>query len=110
MRELAKVGPMSLAKIQAATTFAMSLLFAIPFLLFGSTMGMAGGEAAGAAMGMMVGMAFVIPIAALVVGFLGGLLSAAIYNLLAGWVGGIEVELAPAGQPSREPDVPSATP
>ena len=50
--------------------------------------------------GMGIAAVIVMPIIYGVLGFIGGIISAAMYNLIAGFVGGIEMEferLTPAG-------------
>lgn len=83
----------------------LGLIF-LPFLLLA---GMAGAFAqhaqqahgasaapAAAVMGLMVGMGIFMPVIYGVMGFVFGVLSAALYNLIARWLGGIEVEIEPA--------------
>jgi hypothetical protein len=43
------------------------------------------------AMGM--GIAFAVPFFYAILGFIGGIIMAAVYNLIAGWTGGIQVEV-----------------
>lgn len=97
-----KLGPMSVAKIYAAMAFVISLLIAIPYGLFiigFSLMGAAGakGDAALAVggMGVVGGIAvmIILPIVYTIIAFIGGLIGAVIYNLFAGFVGGIEIEV-----------------
>ena len=51
------------------------------------------GAAAGLALGMMVFFGLLIPIFYGAMGFILGVVGAAIYNLIAGWLGGIEVDV-----------------
>ena len=46
-----------------------------------------------------IGIAFAMPIFTIVAGFLGGVLTAWLYNLIARWVGGIQLHLEPIGEP-----------
>ena len=48
---------------------------------------------AAAIAGIMIGMGFFMPIIYGVMGFVVGIIGAAIYNLIARWIGGIEVEV-----------------
>jgi hypothetical protein len=96
-----RVRPLSAGKVAG-------LLYALIGLLIGamfSLVGLLGGAAASAAgehegPGMMLGAMFgvgaivLFPIIYGVMGFIGALISAAIYNLVAGIVGGIEVDVA----------------
>jgi hypothetical protein len=48
---------------------------------------------AAAVAGIMFGMGLFMPVIYGVMGFIGGIIGAAIYNLIARWIGGIEVEV-----------------
>lgn len=92
-----RVVPMSVAKVAAT-------LYAILGIIFGgiiSAVSFAGQALApdsgdGGMMGMMFGAAAVVilPIFYACLGFVMSLLMAALYNLVAGWVGGVEVDIA----------------
>jgi hypothetical protein len=88
---------MSVAKISGLCYGALGVCFIPLFLLIGVLGSVAGrqtggpGQAFGAFFG--VGMAIFMPIAYACMGFVMGALGAFIYNLISGWVGGIEVEL-----------------
>jgi hypothetical protein len=97
-----KLGVLSVAKMYAAMAFVISLLIAIPyglFIIIFSLIGAGGarGEAAllvgggGIVMGIIVMIA--IPIMYTLMAFVGGAIGALIYNLFAGFVGGIEIEV-----------------
>ncbi len=47
----------------------------------------------GMAIGLMIVFGLMIPVMYGVMGFIFGVIGAAIYNLIAGWIGGIEVEV-----------------
>lgn len=100
--KIRKLGILSVAKIYAIMMFVISLLIAIPygliviaFSLIGA--GTAGGDKALAlggggvvmGLGVMIGM----PIIYALMGFVFGALGALIYNIFAGIVGGIEIEV-----------------
>jgi len=88
-----RIGPMSLAKISAA-------LYALIGLIIGaivSAASMIGGALGGSEAGMIAmvfGAAAVIllPLLYGCMGFVGALIGASLFNLAAGWVGGIELE------------------
>ena len=63
--------------------------------IVGAAIGSAGGEFPEAYLGMLFGVAAIVVMPLLYggMGFIGGLISAALYNLVAGFVGGLEVEL-----------------
>ena len=97
-----KLGVLSVAKMYAAMAFVISLLIAIPyglFIIIFSLVGAAGtkGDAAfmvgggGIVMGILVMIG--LPIMYTVMAFIGGALGALIYNIFAGFVGGIEIEV-----------------
>jgi hypothetical protein len=97
-----KLGVLSVAKMYAAMACVISLLIAIPyglFIIIFSLIGAAGarGEAGLAVGGMgIIGGILVmigIPILYTVFAFVGGCIGALIYNLFAGFVGGIEIEV-----------------
>ena len=98
MYSLRSVGVLSCAKIMGALYGCLGLIF-VPIFLLAGFAGMAlGREGAGAISGVaMLFMAIVFPFLYAALGFIFGALTAWIYNLVAGWVGGIELELkAPA--------------
>ena len=92
---LRSVGVLSVAKIFGIFHGAMGLLLAPFFLLFSMIAAVAGkhtgAPAFPAAIG--IGLALVMPILYAGMGFLLGAFSAFVYNLVAGWIGGIEMEL-----------------
>jgi hypothetical protein len=96
-----KLGVLSVAKMYAAMAFVISLLIAIPyglFIIIFSLIGASAGGDAGLAvggLGIVGGIAVMIglPIMYTVTAFVGGALGALIYNIFAGFVGGIEIEV-----------------
>jgi hypothetical protein len=94
MRVLKSVGVMSLAKIMGLLYGCMGLIFAPFFLLVGLAGSMAGQQRATPFAGVFgVAFAVMMPILYGAMGFIFGALFAFIYNLLAKWVGGIELEV-----------------
>lgn len=85
---------MSAGKVSGIIAAAIGLLAGLLFLLFGSMMsGIAGAENGGmlAAVGGAMGVVL-LPILYAVIGFIGGVLQAFVYNLAARFVGGIRIE------------------
>lgn len=96
-----KLGILSVAKIYAVMFLVMSLLISIPYglmiIIFGAAM-LGTGEQAGFAAGggsIIIGLLVMIgvPIFYSIMGFIGGIIGALLYNLFAGLVGGIEIEV-----------------
>jgi hypothetical protein len=69
----------------------MYLLFGLLFVPFFLLAGMFSPEGTG---GFGAMFAIAMPLIYAVMGVIGGAIGAALYNLVAGWVGGIEVEIA----------------
>lgn len=82
-----RIDPFSAAKVCAVLYF-LGGLIAVPFFLLMSAV--APNES-----GERFGMAFAIaiPVVYAVMGFIVTLIGAALYNLVSGWVGGVELEL-----------------
>ncbi len=99
MHRVKRFDVLSVAKISGLCYGAMGLLFVPFFLLFGMIAGQAGRQVGSGIPGMGamfgVGMAIMAPIFYAVMGFIMGAIGAFIYNLISGWIGGIEVELEP---------------
>ena len=91
-----RIGPLSAAKISFAL-YAIIGLIVGAFVALISLAGVALGDrgSTGPFLGMALGMGAIIvmPIFYGVLGFLIGLISAAVYNLAAGIVGGVEIDL-----------------
>jgi hypothetical protein len=99
--QIKKLGVLSVAKMYAVLGFVMGLIIGIMYLIFGlifgaMMMGMAGrnGAAAGgfSVLWGIVGLIF-FPIFYSIVSFVAGAIGALIYNLCAGFIGGIEIEV-----------------
>lgn len=100
--KIRRLGVLSVAKMYAVIMLVVSLLIAIPyglFIIIFSLIGAggAGGDAAlaigggGVVMGLVVMIA--LPVTYALMGFIGGAIGALLYNLFAGIVGGIEIEV-----------------
>ncbi len=89
---LKKIPPLPAAKLVAVIYGCFSLIF-IPFFAIAALAGMLSGEeGAGIAAGMGIVMAILMPLMYIAIGFVATLVGCFIYNLAAGWVGGIELE------------------
>ncbi len=99
--QIKKVGVLSYAKITAVLCFIIGLLLGVIYffvaVVFGAMLMGVGGRGGAAAGGFsfVYGLIMLImfPIIYGAVGFISGALGALIYNLLAGMIGGIEIEV-----------------
>jgi len=95
-----RIGVLSLGKLMGLLYAGIGLLFGVLYALVavvggGAMMAMGGGEGAvggGMMMGLGLAAVLVLPIFYGIVGFLGGLLSAFLFNLAAKYTGGLEIE------------------
>lgn len=97
VRRIKRFDPMQLGKMFGVLYAIMGLIF-IPFILLGAFLGSLAPRHAGAppaqfALVFAIGMAVAAPIFYGVMGFLTGLIGGFVYNLVAKWIGGIEVEV-----------------
>lgn len=92
-RRLKSIAPLQLGKILGLLYGLVSLLVIPIFLLVGIGTAIGGGQGSGAPAGVMIGFALVAPFLYAAMGFLTGLIGAFVYNLVASWVGGIEVQV-----------------
>ena len=87
-KRLTHVAPLQLGIVLATLYGIISLIF-VPFILLISIFGAKAQGGAGAFAGGIVFIIF-IPLIYAAMGFIGGVISGAIYNLVAKWSGGIE--------------------
>jgi hypothetical protein len=87
-QRLSRIEPLSAAKIAGVLYLLAGLLF-VPFILVINTFAPSDSTIPG----FGTGLAIVIPVAYAALGFVFTFIGAALYNLVAGWVGGLEVEL-----------------
>jgi protein-S-isoprenylcysteine O-methyltransferase Ste14 len=78
-----RIDPMQAAKMATVIYLILGLVF-VPFLMLASM---------AAPTGFGIGFAIAMPLMYAVFGFVFTLIGAFIYNLVAGWVGGVELEL-----------------
>lgn len=97
-----KFGILSVAKIYALMMFVIALLISIPYGLFiivfslmGASVGSGNEALALGGGGVVVGIVvmFAVPIFYAIIGFIGGIIGALVYNIFAGIVGGVEIEV-----------------
>lgn len=100
MAVVKKIGILSLGKVMAAVYGGFGLIigaFLSLLALLGSALGAGASEQGGAAAlaGLLFGAGAIIiaPLVYGVIGFIGGVITALIYNIAAGVVGGVEIDL-----------------
>jgi hypothetical protein len=112
MHVLKSVGVMSVAKIMGLLYGCMGLIFAPILLLVGVLGSIAGQDKTPFAGVVGIVLAVLMPVLYGVTGFVSGAIGALLYNLLAKWVGGFELELGslPARPVAPYPIIPPASP
>jgi hypothetical protein len=88
---LRRIAPLSTAKVAGVLFALLGVLIGLFGALFGSFFDASAGEGFGGSFGIAA--VFIFPVMYGLLGLIGGLISAFLYNVVAGWVGGIEVEL-----------------
>ena len=93
MHTIKSVGVLSVAKILGVLYFALGLIFMPIFLLAGLAGMMAGGREAAFSGITGIVLAIMMPVLYGGLGFVMGAIMAFLYNLVAKWLGGIEVQV-----------------
>lgn len=97
IKTLKRIPPLQLAKVLGVIYALMALIFVPIFLIVAIASAFAPSQEGMpmAAMGLTFGiiMSIAMPIFYGIFGFISGLIGAALYNLIAKWVGGIQVEV-----------------
>ena len=88
-----RINVLKLAIFQVALMAAFGLLAGVFVLLFGSMFAGAGGNGAGLGFIGGIGAVIFLPILYGIIGFISGAIGAFVYNLVAGVVGGVEIEV-----------------
>lgn len=114
--QVKRVGVLSFAKmlgvVWACLGLIIGIIYGLIFMVFGAAIMASGGGGDGAAVGgvstVVVGLLFIVglPIFYGVFGFIGGAISAVVYNVAAGFVGGVELELESAERVYAAPPQP----
>lgn len=104
---LKSISVFSVGKVMGALYALLGLVIGGLFALISVVGALAGGDGAPVALAMGVGALVIGPIFYGTVGFIGGIIMAALYNLVANFVGGIELELEPSGGHARVAAVPT---
>jgi hypothetical protein len=88
-KQLTSISPLRAGIVLAVLYGVIGLIF-VPFILLASLFGARTGPTA-AVSGVVLAICF--PIFYAVLGFIGGIIMAAVYNLVAKWTGGLEFEV-----------------
>ena len=93
-----RVGVLSFAKISGAIYAILGIIIGCLFALFSLMVGAIGSAASGSNASPYgaffgVGAIIIFPIMYGIIGFVGGAISCALYNWLAGMIGGVEIDL-----------------
>ncbi|MFT5837212.1 MAG: hypothetical protein ACI9ZV_000716 [Candidatus Azotimanducaceae bacterium] len=96
-KRLKRISPLQLGKV-SGILYALSTLLFVPFILLFSALASAlpqaeGGVPMSGVLGVGLGFIIMAPIMYGVMGFIAGVVGAFFYNIVASWVGGIEVEV-----------------
>jgi hypothetical protein len=95
---LRRIDPVQFALVSAVIYAVLALIMAVPAMFFMMSMASISKEA----MPMFFTgplMIVVLPVMYGVFGFIGGIIFAALYNLVAGWTGGVEITLENVAAP-----------
>jgi hypothetical protein len=100
-RRIKRIAPLQAGKMLGVLYACMGLIF-LPFIAVAALLGafaqqaqhdQGGGPAAAVGIVLMIVFGLFIPVMYGLMGFLLGVIGAAIYNVIAQWIGGIEVEV-----------------
>jgi hypothetical protein len=92
-RRIKRVAPLQLGKISGLVYAILGLLICPIFLLAFVFAPAAQAQQRVGVMALGAGFALFLPVLYGIAGFVGGVVSAFIYNIIAKWIGGIEVEV-----------------
>lgn len=94
-KTLTRIAPVQLGKVAAAIYALFTVIF-VPFILLFGILAAFSGDATAAPAFIIIGTvigAILVPLLYGAMGFIFGSLGALIYNLIATWVGGIDIEV-----------------
>jgi len=92
-RRVKRIAPLQLGKMLALLYGIMGLIFCPIFLIMSLVASHAPSPQRVGMMAFGTGFALMLPFLYAAMGFIGGVVSAFIYNIIAKWIGGIEVEV-----------------
>ncbi len=89
VRRIRRLDPLQTGKVLGVLYALMGLIFLPIFWLISKAMP----AEAGAGGSLLMGFGIMMPIVYGLLGLIGGAIAAAVYNLVAGWTGGLQVEV-----------------
>ncbi len=92
MKEIKKVGVLSMAKLQTILMGIFGLIIGIFYAIFSRTIQASEGVDPTSGLGWIV--VIIFPIMYAIIGFVVGIVASLLYNLIARWVCGIKIELS----------------
>ncbi len=92
-RRVKRIAPLQLGKMLALLYGIMGLIFCPIFLIMSLVASHSPSPQRVGMMAFGTGFALMLPFLYAAMGFIGGVVSAFIYNIIAKWIGGIEVEV-----------------
>ena len=96
MQRIRRLDVMQMAKTLGVLYLLLGIIIGVPALLFMSAAAKMGSGTPGFGSGFGVGMLIALPVIYGAIGFIGGAIIAAVYNLVAGWTGGIGIDIESA--------------
>lgn len=109
MYRIRRFGVLRTATVVAVLYMVIVAIFAIPFAFFALAAGSGPGSVAGVNAGGIIAIALLAIVGYGLLGWVFTAIACALYNLVAGWIGGIEVQVESVGPPPVVP-VWGATP
>jgi hypothetical protein len=92
-RRIKRIAPLQLGKMLAVVYGLIGLVVIPFFMIMSAVMPQMPAEQRAGFMALGMGFILFLPVMYAIIGFIGGLIGACIYNIVAKWVGGIEVEV-----------------
>ena len=92
-RRLKRIAPLQLGKMLALLYGILGLIFIPFFLIMSAAASQMPAEQRAGMLAFGAGFAILVPFIYAAMGFIGGIIGAVLYNLVAKWIGGIEVEV-----------------
>ena len=95
MHQVRRIAVIKLAAFMAILYGVLGIPLAGLFMFMATLAPSGGPSPMGAMLGLGAGMLVAVPIAYACLGFIGGLIIGGLYNVVAGWIGGIQIDIEP---------------